>query len=157
MASARRWLLAAVLRSGSWWRREIYSWWELNRWCRLGGGIDLFGGPFHKTGHWRGRACRSCFTTLPPVPLQEQYRCGSFVGGAQITRGVGYEGIQWTREFMWFGPPERNTLRPQKNGVVLLCLKARLRSSFVYLCVCVSLASARPFYSPRPGSYSETP
>jgi hypothetical protein len=29
--------------------------------------------------------CRSGFTTLPPVPLLEQYRCGSFVGGAQIT------------------------------------------------------------------------
>jgi hypothetical protein len=24
------------------------------------------------------------FTTLPPVPLLEQYRCGSFIGGAQI-------------------------------------------------------------------------
>jgi hypothetical protein len=28
--------------------------------------------------------CRSGFTTLPPVSLLEQYRCGSFVGGAQI-------------------------------------------------------------------------
>jgi hypothetical protein len=26
--------------------------------------------------------CRSGFTTLPLVPLPEQYRCGSFVGGA---------------------------------------------------------------------------
>jgi hypothetical protein len=40
--------------------------------------------------------CRSGFTTLPPVPLLEQYRCGSFVGGAQIARGVGYPGIRWT-------------------------------------------------------------
>jgi hypothetical protein len=32
---------------------------------------------------WRAK-CRSGFTTLPPVPLLEQYRCGSFVGGAQI-------------------------------------------------------------------------
>jgi hypothetical protein len=130
---------------------------------------------------------------LSPVSLQEQYRCGSFVRGAQIARGVGYEGIRWTRRFTWFRPPERNTLRPWENGVVLLCLSARLRSSFVYLCVCVcvcvcvcacacvsvcvcvcvcvsvcvcqsvymcvcvSLASARTFYSPRPGSYSETP
>jgi hypothetical protein len=73
--------------------------------------------------------CRSGFTTLPPVPLPEQYRCGSFVGGAQIARGVGYPEIRWTRRFMWFGPPERNTLRPRVKRVVLLCLSAQLRSS----------------------------
>jgi hypothetical protein len=84
--------------------------------------------------------CRSGFTTLPPVPLQEQYRYGSFVGGAQIARGVGYERIRWTRGFTWFGPPERNTLRPRENEVVLLCLSARLRSLFVYLCVCVCVS-----------------
>jgi hypothetical protein len=67
--------------------------------------------------------------TLPPVPLPEQYHCGSFVGGAQIARRVGYPGTQWTPRFMWFGPPERNTLRPRVKGVVLLCLSARLRSS----------------------------
>jgi hypothetical protein len=136
--------------------------------------------------------CRSCFTIFSPVPLKEQYRCGSFIGGPQIARGVSYEGIRWTRGFTWFGPSERNTLRPWENEVVLLCLSTRLRSSFVYLCVClrssfvclcvcvcvsvcvcvcvsvyacvyacvcmrVSLVSARIFYSPRPGSYSETP
>jgi hypothetical protein len=63
------------------------------------------------------------------VPLSEQYHCGSFVGGAQIARGVGYPGIRWTRRFMWFGPPKRNTLRPRVKEVVLLCLSARLRSS----------------------------
>jgi hypothetical protein len=73
--------------------------------------------------------CRSGFTTLPPVTLLEQYRCGSFIGGAQIARGVGYPGIRWTRRFTWFGPPERNTLRPRAKGVILLCLSARLRSS----------------------------
>jgi hypothetical protein len=91
--------------------------------------------------------------------------CGSFVGGAQIARGVGYPGIRWTRRFMWFGPPERNTLRPWVNGVVLLCLRARLRSSLFSLCqlVCVCgvrplwLSSARTFYSPRSGSYREAP
>jgi hypothetical protein len=61
--------------------------------------------------------------------------CGSFIGGTQITQGVGYQGIRWTRGFTWFGPPERNTLRPRENGVVLPCLSARLRSSF--LCVCL--------------------
>jgi hypothetical protein len=73
--------------------------------------------------------CRSGFTTLPPVPLLEQYHYGSFVGGAQIARGVGYPGIRWTRRFTWFGPPERNNLRPRVKVVVLLCLSARLRSS----------------------------
>jgi hypothetical protein len=107
--------------------------------------------------------CRNGFTTLPLVPLLEQYRCGSFVGGAQVARGVGYQGTQWTRRFTWFGPPERNTLRPRVKGVVLLCLSARLRSSLfsppVCACVwsCLCLSSTRTFYSPRPGSYSETP
>jgi hypothetical protein len=62
-------------------------------------------------------------------------RCGSFVGGAQIAQGVGYEGIRWTRGFTWFGPPERNTLRPRVNGVVLLCLSVRLKSQGPFLCV----------------------
>jgi hypothetical protein len=76
------------------------------------------------------------------VPLHEQYRCGSFVGGAQIAQGVGYQGIRWTRRFTWFGPPERNTLRPRVKGVVLLCLSARLRSSLFspFVCVCVELS-----------------
>jgi hypothetical protein len=64
-------------------------------------------------------------------------RCGSFVGWAQIAQGVGYQGIRWTRGFTWFGPPERNTLRLRVNGVVLLCLNARLRSSFFPVCVCL--------------------
>jgi hypothetical protein len=75
--------------------------------------------------------------TLPPVPPLEQYRCGSFVGGAQIAQGVGYQGIRWTRGFTWFGPPERNSLRPRVNGAVLLCLSARLRSLLFSPSVCV--------------------
>jgi hypothetical protein len=55
-------------------------------------------------------------------------RCGSFIGGAQIAQGIGYQGIWWTRGFTCFGPPERNTLHPQVNGVVLLCLSVRLKS-----------------------------
>jgi hypothetical protein len=81
--------------------------------------------------------CRSGFTTLPPVPPLEQYRCGSFVGGAQIAQGVGYQRIRRTRVFTWFGPPEHNTLRLRVNEVVLLCLSARLRSSLFSLSVCV--------------------
>jgi hypothetical protein len=79
-------------------------------------------------------------------------RCGSFVGGAQITQGVGYQEIRWTRGFTWFRPPERNTLRPRVNEVVLLCLSVRLKSRGPFL----SLASVRTFYSSRPDSYSET-
>jgi hypothetical protein len=55
-------------------------------------------------------------------------RCGSFVGEAQIAQGVGYQGIRWTQRFTWFEPPERNTLRPRVNGVVLLCLSVWLKS-----------------------------
>jgi hypothetical protein len=96
----------------------------------------------------RNPYCRSGFTTLPPVPLQEQYRCGSFVGGGFGLLVASYEGIRWTRGFTWFGPPERNTLRPRVNGVVLLCLSARLRISLlspcvsVCVCVCVSVSSS---------------
>jgi hypothetical protein len=43
----------------------------------------------------RCRVCRIGFTTLPSVPLEEQYRCDSFIVGAQIVRGVGYHGIRW--------------------------------------------------------------
>jgi hypothetical protein len=82
-------------------------------------------------------------------------RCGSFVREVQIAQGVGYQGIRWTRGFTWFGPPERNTLRPQVNGVVLLCLSVRLKSRGplrVY-----ALGVCRAFSSSRPSSYSETP
>jgi hypothetical protein len=61
---------------------------------------------------------------------------------------------------MWFGPPERNTICPRENGVVLL--KPGLAR------VCLSLSElgaplrslnplpARSFYSSRSGSYIET-
>jgi hypothetical protein len=89
--------------------------------------------PFYAQRH--RQSCRSGFMTLSPVPLLEKYRYGSFVGGAQIVQGVGYRGIRLTREFMGFGPPEHNTLRPRVNGVVLLRLSARLRSSLFSLSV----------------------
>jgi hypothetical protein len=58
---------------------------------------------------------------------------------ALITQGAGYEGIQWTRGFTWFGLPERNTLRPRVNEVVLLCLSVRLKSPSFALGVCPDL------------------
>jgi hypothetical protein len=80
--------------------------------------------------------CRSGFTTLPPVPSLEQYRCGSFVREDFGLLVASYEGIRWTRGFTWFGPPECNTLRPRAKGVVLLCLSARLMSLLFSPSVC---------------------
>jgi hypothetical protein len=83
--------------------------------------------------------------------------------GLRSHKVFGYQGIRWTRRFTWFGPPERNALRPRVKGVVLLCLSAQLRSSLFSLSVRVcgvrplQLSSARTFYSPRSGSYKETP
>jgi hypothetical protein len=78
------------------------------------------------------------------VPLQEQYRCGSFVRGGFGLLVASYEGIRWTQRFTWFGPPERNTLRPWVKGVVLLCLSARLGSSLFSPSVRVSVSSSSP-------------
>jgi hypothetical protein len=116
---------------------------------------------------WRAK-CRSGFTTLPPVPLQEQPAVVLLLEGLRSHKVLVIREYGGIRRFTWFGPPERNTLRPRVNGVVLLCLSARLRSSFVCLCVCLGVymcvsvcvrgcVSARTFYSSRPSSYSETP
>jgi hypothetical protein len=59
-------------------------------------------------------------------------------------RGVGYQGIWWTPRFTWFGPPERNTLRPRVKGVVLLCLSARLRGSLFSPSVRACAVTGRP-------------
>jgi hypothetical protein len=42
---------------------------------------------------------------------------GSLIRGTKAldAQGVSYEETQWTQGFMWFGPPECNTLRPQEN------------------------------------------
>jgi hypothetical protein len=42
---------------------------------------------------------------------------GSLIGGTKALNAqcISYEGTQWTRGFTWFGPPERNTLRPREN------------------------------------------
>jgi hypothetical protein len=70
-------------------------------------------------------------------------RCGSFVGGGFGLLVASYEGIRWTRGFTWFGPPERNTLRPRVNGIVLLCLSVQLKSPSV-------CSSSRPWRMPGP-------
>jgi hypothetical protein len=78
--------------------------------------------------------------TLPPAPLPERSPLWFFfLEWAQIAQGVGYQEIRWTRGFTWFGPSERNTLRPRVNGVVLLCLSVRLKSSSFALGVCPDL------------------
>jgi hypothetical protein len=69
-------------------------------------------------------------------------RYSSFIVGAQIAQGFGYQGIRWTRGFTWFGPSERNTLRPRVNEVVLMCLSIRLKSRDpLRVCVFVHLRS----------------
>jgi hypothetical protein len=47
-------------------------------------------------------------------------RCSLFVGEGLVLLGVSYRGTQWRRGFTWFGPTERNTLRPQENRCVVL-------------------------------------
>jgi hypothetical protein len=59
---------------------------------------------------------------------------------------------------MWFGPPERNTLRPWENGVVLLkpVLPEPTFLSVNLFSTRREVVSARSFYSSRTGSYNET-
>jgi hypothetical protein len=66
-------------------------------------------------------------------------RCGSFVGGGFGLLIASYEGIRSIRGFTWFGPLERNILRPRVNGVLLVCLSVRLKS-----------LSVRPWRLPGP-------
>jgi hypothetical protein len=47
-------------------------------------------------------------------------RWGSFVGGSFGLLVASYGWTRWIQRFMWFGPPERNTLRLRENWVVLL-------------------------------------
>jgi hypothetical protein len=91
--------------------------------------------------------CQSGFTIFSSVSLLEQYRCGFFVGGGFGLLVASYEGIRWTQIFTGFRPPERNTLRPRVNEVVLLCLSARLRR-FVLLSVSVCVCPR-----PSPGAW----
>jgi hypothetical protein len=73
-------------------------------------------------------------------------RCGSYVGGGFGLLVASYKGTRWTRGFTWFGLPERNTLRPRVNGVVLLCLSVRLKSRGLFF-VSVPLC---PWHLPGP-------
>jgi hypothetical protein len=62
---------------------------------------------------------------------------------------------------MWFEPPERNTLCPRENGVVLLKpgltrVSLSLSSGRKSVFDPCEEASTQAFYSSRPGSYNET-
>jgi hypothetical protein len=81
--------------------------------------------------------------------------CGSFVGGVFGLLVASYGWTQWTRWFTWVGPPERNTLRPRKNWVVL-CSSLPCLSLFCFSTDPHEEVFTRSFYSSRPGSYNET-
>jgi hypothetical protein len=54
------------------------------------------------------------FYDTSPDTATRLARGGSLIGGTKAldAQGVSYEGTWW---FMWFGPPEHNTLRAWKN------------------------------------------
>jgi hypothetical protein len=57
---------------------------------------------------------------------------------------------------MWFGPPERNTLRTRKNGVTLLKPGlTRVSLSLSFFLTPLKMASTRAFYRARLDSYNE--
>jgi hypothetical protein len=45
---------------------------------------------------------------------------GSFIGEGFGLLVLVYGRTQWIPRFTWFEPPERNTIRPRENEVVLL-------------------------------------
>jgi hypothetical protein len=53
------------------------------------------------------------YDTFPGTATRAAHGC-SLIGGTKAldVQGVSYEGTRW---FTWFGPPERNTLRPREN------------------------------------------
>jgi hypothetical protein len=61
---------------------------------------------------------------------------------------------------MWFGPPERNTLRPQENWVVLLkhvCLSLPFRLSSVKRCLPGPFIAQGWVITMRPGARQMAP
>jgi hypothetical protein len=58
------------------------------------------------------------FYDTSPDTATRVAREGSLIGGTNAidAQGVSYDGTWWTQGFMWFGPPEHNTLRPWENG-----------------------------------------
>jgi hypothetical protein len=70
-------------------------------------------------------------------------RCGFFVGDGFGLLVVSYRG---TRRFTLFRPPERNTLCPRENGVVLLKSGlARVGLSFSFFLTPVKCCLPKPF------------
>jgi hypothetical protein len=52
-------------------------------------------------------------------------RCGSLLEGLRLS----YAQARWTQVFTWFGPPDRNTLRPQELLYCYMCV-ALLKAEF---------------------------
>jgi hypothetical protein len=58
------------------------------------------------------------FYDTSPSTATTAARRGSLIGGAKTLRAQ----ARWTRWFMWFGPPEHNTLCPQENkSCIVVC------------------------------------
>jgi hypothetical protein len=57
------------------------------------------------------------YDTSPGTAIRAAHG-GSLIGWTKAldAQGISYERTRWTRGFMWFEPPERNTLRPRENG-----------------------------------------
>jgi hypothetical protein len=68
---------------------------------------------------------------------------------------VSYRWTRWTRRFIWFGLPDRNIIRPRKNGVVLLKPDI-VRVSLSIFSDPLKVASTQAFYSSSLDSYNES-
>jgi hypothetical protein len=80
--------------------------------------------------------------------------CGLFVkDGLGVSDVFSYGGTLGRRGFMWFRPPERNTLRPRENRCVVLLWVELSWDSLKR--ACLDLMAALSFYSTRQGSYKK--
>jgi hypothetical protein len=109
---------------------------------------------------WLCIVVKTIWIVVIKVVIRHFYRCcyRSSLLWFFCYRGFGllvtsYGWTQWTQRFIWFGQPERNTLRPQKNWVVLLEHALPEPAFFVRPC---DVMPARAFYISRSDNYIET-
>jgi hypothetical protein len=83
-----------------------------------------------------------------------------FVGEGFDLLVASYEWTQWTQTFMWFRPPEHNTLRPWENWVVLLepaYLSGNLFSTHVKRCLPIHFIAQGRVVTMRSGARQVAP